>query len=159
MPDSDGAVWWKANLGELYCVKRVYNWYSVHRFDVLSWSCRANSECTCSGDTCQSFSLKIFPGKDGALPSNLPRVSNCQYGHTVKFISEKGFFDDMILSEVSIIGAPTEKQGEMKWNWRAHNDPCVRSYDIKNSAYLFMKLSPCKCRPRAPKNLFVQRNK
>ena len=99
--------WLKIKLGKIYCVKTVI-WKikngKTHQTRTCSQAdCDAN--CVDPGGSCDRTSLMV--STEGAATGDLPNVSDCKYGDTVKLTGDTGRDHKFYVNEMLII----EKQG------------------------------------------------
>ena len=108
--DSEGSIWFKVTLDQVSCVDQI-EWSYSSDATPLTWSC-SNTGCTCESDWGNSvFSVTLY--HEGAV-DNLPSVSGCKYGDTVKvLLKDDNSYDAFYVEEISI----TEKKGE-KTYWQ-----------------------------------------
>ena len=98
--------WLKIKLGKVYCVKTVI-WQiangEVHQNRTCSQSGCAN--CVGRSNSCHITSLIV--STEEVATGDLPAVSDCKYGDTVKLTGDKGRTHKFYVHEMLII----EKQG------------------------------------------------
>ncbi|XP_063693694.1 uncharacterized protein LOC134825448 [Bolinopsis microptera] len=105
--DSDGSVWIKLILEQVTCVDQVV-WYKSDG-PFFSWTC-SKTGCTCQDDSiswaCDLFSLTV---SNEGIVDNVPSVSRCKYGDTVKIerIDHSESYVDNMVFDISV----TEKKG------------------------------------------------
>ena len=113
---SDGKIWIKLYLGEVHCIQQVkrnvkfdtnYGGTQTYRY---TWICTEENCDNCEGpvDYCKFFTLTV--NTEGTATSNLPSVTDCKYGDTVKVEIDSGNSNDLSVSEIWIIG----KQGRVR---------------------------------------------
>ncbi|XP_063679506.1 uncharacterized protein LOC134815005 isoform X1 [Bolinopsis microptera] len=100
--DSDGGIWLKLTLGQVTCVQQIV-WYLYDSSLYQTWSC-SNTDCTCEGEVCNYYTLAVY--NEGAV-DNIPPVSGCIYGDTVKLLKTNDNIGSFFVYEISI----TEKKG------------------------------------------------
>ena len=95
---SDGTMWLKLTLDEVYCVEKVIG-YATDGTPLLTWTCTDTDCSKCEGDHCSSYTLTV--STEGAV-SDLSPVPGCKYGDTVKLerVNGAGFG----VYEMAIIG-------------------------------------------------------
>ena len=106
-PDSNGAVWLKISLDQVYVLEKIV-WLTNQGTPRLTWTW-SNSDFSCDslGIGCASFSL-IISIESGAAPANLNSISERRYGDIIKFQRTDGV-DKIFVFEIAIIG----KRGEI----------------------------------------------
>ena len=103
--DSDGSVWFKVTLDQVTCVQQIV-WYFSTGIADLTWSC-SYTNCACEGEWCNFYSFTVY--HEGAI-DNLPSVSGCKYGDTVKILlKDDNSYNRFGVYEISI----TEKKGKI----------------------------------------------
>ena len=80
-------------------------WYNKDGSPRNTWTCSQTGCTVCEGHYCIRYFLKV--SSVGAEPDNLPSVTDCKYGDTVKLEGPSG--DGFAVREIAIIG----KQGEI----------------------------------------------
>ena len=105
---ADGSIWFKVNIDQVSCVDQIVI-YDEDGNRSLTWTCSKTDCSTCEGKWCASFSLTVY--REGAV-DNVPSVSGCKYGDTVKLQLTVG--GGLYVKEISI----TEKEGEIIYTGR-----------------------------------------
>ena len=80
LADSNGKVWLKMTLDEVYCLQQVI-WYQKDEYPFNTWTCTKDGCSTCEGRECSSYTMTV--STEGAV-SHLPSISDCRYGDTVE---------------------------------------------------------------------------
>ena len=102
---SDSNAWLKLTLDQVYCVEQIVR-YGDDGSTFATWTC-SQTDCTaCEGDRCGDYSLTVS-SVGAVLPDNLPPVTDCKYGDTVKLEETSG--GSSMVFEIAI----TRKQGEI----------------------------------------------
>ena len=78
--DSNGKIWLKITLDEVYCVQQVI-WYQKDEYPFNTWTCTKDDCSNCEGKECSPLTLTV--STEGAV-SDLPSFSDCRYGDTVE---------------------------------------------------------------------------
>ena len=96
--DPDNKVWIKIHLDQVNCIQQVIRKYNVYTY---TWTCTVDDCANCLGysDYCHDFTLTVKTEKTAT--SNLPSVSDCKYGDTVKLVTTN---NKLIVDEIWIIG-------------------------------------------------------
>ena len=100
----DGKSWLKVTLGKQHCVQEVHR-YSSSSYPSQNWTCSENGCSDCVGNPCNDLTLTV--SNEGAV-SNLPSISDCRYGDTVKL--ERNDAGEFAVYELAIIA----KEGNFK---------------------------------------------
>ncbi|KAL5271055.1 hypothetical protein ACHWQZ_G001641 [Mnemiopsis leidyi] len=96
-PDSDGTSWFQATLDKVHCVDFVII-FDTEEF-ARTWRCSEKDCSVCGGDKCNDYTLTV--SIQGQILSDLPLVSDCVNGNTVKL--EKTNIGQFYLFEIAII--------------------------------------------------------
>ena len=96
--DSNGNVWIKMTLDEVYCLQQVI-WFSETGSPKFTWTCLEEDCSDCVG-FCSSFSLTV--SIEGA-ESELPPISDCRYGDNVVIQKVADSADGFMVNEMAII--------------------------------------------------------
>ncbi|KAL5270945.1 hypothetical protein ACHWQZ_G001565 [Mnemiopsis leidyi] len=107
--DSEGIRWIKVALDKVHCVTKVI-WYREYH-QIHTWTCNKDncSNCETEGiqSQCSSFTLEV--STDGAV-SDLPSISDCRYGDTVKLWKRSG---SITVGELVTIEAREREKNEI----------------------------------------------
>ncbi|KAL5270976.1 hypothetical protein ACHWQZ_G001580 [Mnemiopsis leidyi] len=98
--DLEGIRWIKVTLDKVHCVTKVI-WYRAYK-QIHTWTCNKDNCSNCEAEgmqsQCSSFTLEV--STEGAV-SDLPSISDCRYGDTVKLWKMDG---SMTVGELVTIG-------------------------------------------------------
>ena len=105
--DPDGKVWIKINLDQVHCIQQVIRKYYSYTY---TWTCLVDDcgNCVSNNVHCNAFTLTVTTEKP-ATP-NLPSVTDCKYGDTVKLDIDANRYHKLGVKEIWIIG----KQGRVR---------------------------------------------
>ena len=97
---TDGTSWLKVTLAEEHCLQKVI-WYPANGTPFLTWTCNKDDCSNCVGQYCSAMTVTV--SGEGSV-TDLPPVSNCKHGDTVRLekVSGEGFG----VHELAIIGKP-----------------------------------------------------
>ena len=84
-------------------------WFNTDGSYYNTWTCLKN-DCSCEGPVCHLITLAVSAEES---VSDLPSVSDCKYGDTVKFERPDG--GGMNVFESAIVGKPA--QGKFQFNY------------------------------------------
>ena len=97
--DSDGLIWIKIHLGQVYCIKQVVRYGdSVEPWQ--TWNCTHLGCDTCVGEQCGSFTLDVSTD-EAEIVRFLPPFDHCIYGDNVMYKRTQG--DKLKIKEMLII--------------------------------------------------------
>ena len=98
---SDGKIWIKINLDQVHCIQQVIRKYHSYTY---TWTCtKENCDiCESTVNFCNFFTLTV--NTEATATSNLPSVSDCKYGDTVKLEIDSEKYNDLNVNEIWIIG-------------------------------------------------------
>ena len=104
---SDGKIWLKVKLAQLYCIHQVIT-FRYNGRPSRTWTC-SNTDCsTCEGDSlCSTFSLTTSIERPSS--DDLPLIPDCKYGDTVTLERVNG--GSFWVSEIAV----TSKQGAIRY--------------------------------------------
>jgi hypothetical protein len=106
--NSEGKVWFKLFLDQLYCVEKVLEYIGNNGAPSETWTCTDKDCSKCEGRYCHDVVPLVLIR--GTSATNLPPVTNCRYGDTIKMTHLLNNDEDKIGgSEIAIIG----KKGEV----------------------------------------------
>ena len=102
-----GTIWFKMNLGDVHCIDQVkisvnLKFYGSNPAETYRymWTC-TKEECRLHLSTSNIFTLTV--STDETETSNLPSLSDCKYGETVK-LEKKSYYYQLNVNEIWIIG-------------------------------------------------------
>ena len=99
---SDGGIWLKVSLGQLYCVDRVIEYDKRTGTNQFKWTCSQDDCATCeSRYDCRHFLLTV-DAED--TPPNLSSTTGCKYGDSVKLKRVPGTGETITVAEIAIFG-------------------------------------------------------
>jgi hypothetical protein len=86
-------------------------WYNSNGNPLLTFTC-TNTDCsTCQGVVCNAYTLTV--STERATSQNLPTVSDCRYGDTVK-MQQRSKSGPFAIREFAVIGKHGESQDDSK---------------------------------------------
>ena len=87
--DSAGIRWIKVTFDKVHCISKVI-WYRTYS-QTHTWTCTKDdcSNCVAEGTNSQCNGFTLTVSTEGAA-SDLPSVSDCRYGDTVKMLKASG---------------------------------------------------------------------
>ena len=95
---SDGTVWLRLKLDQIYCVKTVI-WYSGNSRSIFKWICFKGHCNECEGRFCSEDKYTLTVSSEGAGPDTI--TPSCVHGDTVKLERNGGWFR---VYEIAITG-------------------------------------------------------
>ena len=106
LPDSDGRIWLKLYLDQVYCVEKVVR-YRIYETVLTEFTC-SKTGCVCVEDTtCAQVTLTVYTEETHSLPAELS--SNCKPGDRIKLEKDE---EKLMVYEIAVIGHQLHMRGE-----------------------------------------------
>jgi hypothetical protein len=107
---SDGGIWLKVSLDQVYCVERIIEYNKgLPKTNQFEWTCSSTdcSACESERQTCNKMNLTVETENHS---QDLPTRSDCRYGNVVKLQHISHGARTLTIAEIAIFG----KKGNLK---------------------------------------------